>query len=94
MPQAASVIIAGIDQMGMQLCQVDPSGTYFRGSGFVIGQSSDNALDVIQHAYSEDMIVEQAIVLSNNAIEKALGERPVVEIGVVKAQDGKFQKLR
>lgn len=39
------------------------------------------------------MTVEQAIVLSNNAIEEALGERPVVEIGVVKAQDGKFQKL-
>src|SRR5581483_10189112 len=33
-PQAASVIIAGADQTGVQLYQVDPSGTFFRGSGF------------------------------------------------------------
>ncbi len=29
-PQASSVIIAGIDQTGVQLYQVDPSGTFFR----------------------------------------------------------------
>jgi proteasome alpha subunit len=92
-PQAASVIIAGTDQTGVQLYQVDPSGTFFRGSGFAIGQASDSALDVIQREYSADMAVEQAIALSNKAIERALGERPVVEIGVVRAQEGKFQKL-
>lgn len=91
-PQAASVIIAGIDQTGIQLYQVDPSGTFFRGSGFAIGQSSDIALDVIQHEYSADLTVDQAVALSNKAIEKALGERPVVEIGVVNAKDGAFQK--
>src|SRR5918912_2721424 len=32
-PQAASVIIAGIDPAGIQLYQVNPSGTFFRGSG-------------------------------------------------------------
>ena len=93
-PQAASVIVAGFDQTGVQLYQVDPSGTFMRGSGFAIGQSSDIALDVVQREYSGDMSVEQAIELSNKSIEKALGERPVVEAGVVTAQDGRFQKLR
>ena len=92
-PQAASVIVAGIDQMGIQLYQVDPSGTFMRGSGFAIGQSSDIALDIVQHEYSADMSVEKAVALSNKAIEKALGERPVVEVGVVSAQDRQFQKL-
>ncbi|MEM3094912.1 MAG: hypothetical protein QXX64_04670, partial [Nitrososphaera sp.] len=90
---AASVIVAGVDQAGVQLYQVDPSGTFMRGSGFVIGQSADIALDVVQREYSADMSVEQAVGLSNKAIEKALGERPVVEIGVVTAQDRRFQKL-
>jgi proteasome alpha subunit len=93
-PQAASVIVAGYDQMGLQLYQVDPSGTFMRGSGFAIGQSSDIALDVVQRDYSADMSVEQAVALSNNAIEKALGERPVVEVGVISAQEKQFQKLR
>jgi proteasome alpha subunit len=93
-PQAASVIIAGVDQAGVQLYQVDPSGTFFRGSGFAIGQSADVALDVLQREYSADMSVDQAVALSNKAIERALGERPIVEIGVVSAKDGsRFQKL-
>jgi proteasome alpha subunit len=93
-PQAASVIVAGVDQTGVQLYQVDPSGTFMRGSGFAIGQSADIALDVVQRDYSADMSVEQAVELSNKAIEKALGERPVVEAGVVTAQEKQFQKLR
>lgn len=92
-PQAASVIVAGIDQLGVQLYQVDPSGTFMRGSGFAIGQASDIALDVVQREYSADMSVEQAAALSNKAIEKALGERPVVEVGVVSGQEGQFKKL-
>lgn len=90
-PQAASVIIAGADQTGVHMYQVDPSGTYFRGAGFAIGQSADSALDVIQREYSADMTVEQATQLANKAVEKALGERPVVEIGVVR--EGQFKKL-
>src|SRR5215208_6263411 len=82
-PQAASIIIAGEDQTGVQLYQVDPSGTFFRGSGFAIGQSSDTALDIIQREYTADMSIDQAIELSNKAIERALGEKPLVEIGVV-----------
>jgi hypothetical protein len=40
------------------------------------------------------MSVDQAVALSNKAIERALGERPIVEIGVVSAKDGsRFQKL-
>jgi hypothetical protein len=42
-PKAPSLIIAGVDQIGVQLYQVDPSGTFFREAGFPIGQSSDTA---------------------------------------------------
>ncbi len=92
-PQAASVIVAGTDQGGVQMYQVDPSGTFMRGSGFAIGQSADVALDVLQREYSADMSVDQAVELSNKAIERALGERPVVEIGVV-GPSNEFKKLR
>src|ERR671933_989720 len=60
-PQAASVIIAGVDLTGVQLYQVDPSGTFMRGSGFAIGQSADVALSVLQQEYSADMSIEQAV---------------------------------
>lgn len=92
-PQAASVIIAGADETGIQLYQVDPSGTFFRGSGFAIGQSADIALDVVTKEYSADMTQQQAVSLAKKAIEKALGEKPVVETGVVLTGERMFRKI-
>jgi proteasome alpha subunit len=91
-PQAASIIIAGEDQTGVQLYQVDPSGTFFRGSGFAIGQASNIALDVLTKEYTADMSIEQAIQLGKKSIERALGETPIVETGIV--EHGKeFHKI-
>jgi len=91
-PQAASILIAGRDQMGVQLYQIDPSGTYFRGSAFAIGQSSEIALEVILQGYRDNMDIEQAVQLSNNAIEKAIAEKPLIASGVI-LKDGGFKKL-
>jgi len=85
------MILAGADQTGIQLYQVDPSGTFFRGSGFAIGQSSEIALDVMTKEYRTDMTQEEAIELGEKAIEKALGEKPIVETGVV--TQNSFRKL-
>jgi proteasome alpha subunit len=82
-PQAASIIIAGVDENGIHLYRVDPSGTYSKGGGFAIGYSSDLALDVLHKGYDTNMNIEQALKLSNEAIEKAIGEKPVVESGIV-----------
>jgi proteasome alpha subunit len=92
-PQAASVIITGEDQTGIQMYQVDPSGTFFRGSGFAIGQSSDIALDVITKEYSKDMKLEQAVELGRKAIEKALGDKPIVETGIIEPGQA-FRRIR
>ncbi|MGB9002177.1 MAG: hypothetical protein WCC52_00030 [Nitrosotalea sp.] len=92
-PQAASIILAGADETGVQLYQVDPSGTFFKGSGFVIGQASDVALDVVTKGYSADLTQQQAIDLSKKAIEKALGEKPIVSAGIVLAGENTFHKI-
>lgn len=92
-PQAASILLTGIDPTGIQLYQVDPSGTFFKGRGFAIGQESDKALEIVEHEYSADMSVDQAVQISNKAIEHALSERPVVEHGIVNAETRSFRKL-
>jgi proteasome alpha subunit len=92
-PQAASMIVVGEDQTGIQLYQVDPSGTFFRGSGFAIGQASETALDTITKGYNKNLSLDQAIELGRKAIEKALGEKPIVETGII--EPGKaFRKIR
>lgn len=92
-PQAASMLLAGIDPTGIQMYQVDPSGTFFKGQAFAIGQESDKALEVIQRDYSADISVEEAVQLSNSAIEHALHESPVVEHGVIDVDYKTFRKL-
>lgn len=90
-PQAASIIIAGNDETGIQLYQVDPSGTYLKGNGFAIGYASDTAIEVIQKEYSKDLTVDNALELAKKAIEKSIGDKPRVESGIVTKKG--FSKL-
>jgi proteasome alpha subunit len=90
-PQAASIIIAGKEVTGIQLYQIDPSGTYLKGNGFAIGHASDTAIEVIQKEYNKDLTIDNALELARQAIEKAIGEKPIVESGIV-TKEG-FSKL-
>lgn len=90
-PQAASIIITGIDEKGIQLFQVDPSGTYLSGNGFAIGYSSDTAIEEIQKGYDRDLTIDGALDLSKRAIESAIGEKPVIESGIVTSKG--FSKM-
>src|SRR2546425_999093 len=90
-PFGASVVIAGVDALGVQLIQVDPSGTTFKGSAFAIGQAADEALDTIVKGYRPDLSVEQAIALSTQAIEGVNGGKTQIEHGVVTSSSKRFQ---
>jgi len=53
---------------------------------FVIGQYSNIALDLTQREDSADLNIEQAIQLSNKALEKVWGERPLGKTGILTAR--------
>jgi len=93
-PFGASVLLAGIDQLGVQLIQVDPSGTTFKGSAFAIGQSADEALETIVKGYGPDLSVDAALALVTQAIEGVNGGKSVIEHGVVTAASKKFEHRR
>jgi len=90
-PFGASVLLAGADQLGVQLIQVDPSGTTFRGSAFAIGQSADEALETIVKGYRPNIGVEDALALVTQAIEGVNGGKSVIEHGIVTADSKKFE---
>ena len=92
-PFGASVVLAGADELGIQLVQVDPSGTTFKGSGFAIGQYADESLEVIKNGYRPDLTVEQAIALNTQAIESVNGGKSQIEHGVVRADTKRFERL-
>ena len=90
-PFGASVLLAGVDDLGVQLLQVDPSGTTFKGSAFAIGQSSDEALETIVKGYRPDLSVEAALALATEAIEAVNGGKFVIEHGLVTAASKRFE---
>jgi proteasome alpha subunit len=90
-PFGASVILAGIDHLGVQLVQVDPSGTTFKGSAFAIGQASDDALETIVKGYRPDLSVEDALALATQAVEGVNGGKSVIEHGFVTTTSKKFE---
>ncbi len=92
-PFGASIMLAGADELGIQLVQVDPSGTTFKGSGFAIGQYADEALEVVKNGYRPDLTVEQAMALSTQAIESVNGGKSQIEHGVVRADTKRFERL-
>ena len=92
-PLGASIILAGADELGIQLVQVDPSGTTFRGSGFAIGQGADEALDAIHKGYRPDLSLDEALALTTRAIEELNGGKSVIEHGVVRAGTRHFEHL-
>lgn len=92
-PFGASIILAGVDNLGIQLVQVDPSGTPFRGSGFAIGQYADEALEAVKNGYRPDLSLEDALALSTSAIESVNGGKSQVEHGIVRASTRRFEHL-
>lgn len=91
-PPGASVILAGVDQMGIQLYQLDPGGSYTNGKAAVIGLDSEKALDVIQKEYEDELALDQGIQLAAKAIVEAVGEKVNIEFGVVKKDSRKFER--
>lgn len=92
-PFGASIVLAGVDELGVQLVQVDPSGTLFRGSGFAIGQHADEALGVISKGHRPELTVEEAVALATRAIEEANGGKTEIEHGVVRQDTRRFERI-
>ena len=94
-PFGVSLMIAGFDDSGPQLFQVDPSGTYFGWKASAIGKNHVNAKSFLEKRYSEDIELEDAIHTAILTLKEGFEEAITadnIEIGIVGA-DRKFQVL-
>ncbi|KAK2076264.1 Protein phosphatase PP2A regulatory subunit B [Prototheca wickerhamii] len=60
-PFGVSLLMAGVDENGPQLYQIDPSGSYFAWKASAIGKNAINARTFLEKRYSEDIELEDAI---------------------------------
>lgn len=94
-PFGISILVAGVDDDGPQLFQIDPSGAYFGWRASAIGKNFSNAKTFLEKRYAEDMELEDAIHTALLTLREGFeGEMDSsnIEIGVVGA-DRKFRLL-
>jgi proteasome alpha subunit len=92
-PLGASLIFGGVDPSGLALYQVDPSGTYFKGTAFTIGQNSEAVFDHLNKNYSPSMNEQEAVSLIRTSIEGIAGNGSAISLGVIRKDTKQFQKI-
>jgi len=94
-PFGVSLLIAGYDEQGPQLYQVDPSGSYWGWKASAIGKNMVNAKTFLEKRYNDDIELEDAIhtaiLTLKEGFEGQMNETNI-EIGVV-GPDRQFKIL-
>ncbi|KND03046.1 proteasome core particle subunit alpha 2 [Spizellomyces punctatus DAOM BR117] len=106
-PFGVSLLIAGFDETGPALYQVDPSGSYWAWKASAIGKNMVNAKTFLEKRYNESMEIEDAvhtaILTLKEGFEGQMTES-TIEIGIAQLVEevsfdgqtskvGKFKKL-
>ena len=94
-PFGVSLLVAGFDEEGAQLYQIDPSGSYYGWKASAIGKNMVNAKTFLEKRYSDDIELEDAIYTAiltlKEGFEGQVTEKNI-EIGVI-GDDMKFRTL-
>ncbi|TYG95793.1 hypothetical protein ES288_A11G296500v1 [Gossypium darwinii] len=94
-PFGVSLLVAGYDDNGPQLYQVDPSGSYFSWKASAIGKNVSNAKTFLEKRYTDDMelddAVHTAILTLKEGFEGQISGKNI-EIGII-GTDKKFRVL-
>lgn len=95
-PFGVSFLIAGVDKTGPKLFMTEPSGAYAGYYAVAIGTGSQQAQEVLEKNYRENMTLEEAIKLSlrglGAVIEGGLSPEKV-ELAAVDVKTKRFEKL-
>ncbi|KAE8707954.1 Proteasome subunit alpha type-2 [Hibiscus syriacus] len=94
-PFGVSLLVAGYDDNGPQLYQVDPSGSYFSWKASAMGKNVSNAKTFLEKRYTDDMelddAVHTAILTLKEGFEGQISGKNI-EIGII-GIDKKFRQV-
>ncbi len=94
-PFGASLLIAGIDDLGMYLMETEPSGAAIAYKAVAIGTGREVVMELFEKKYNEDFDFEKALMLGLEGIDTVSEEeidKLTLEVGYIK-KGNKFRKL-
>lgn len=78
-------MIAGSDETGHSLYQVDPSGTFFAWKATAIGKNMINAKTFLEKRYAESMEIEDAVHTAILTLKEGMDgalDATLIEVGI------------
>uniref|UniRef100_A0A7S3VR73 Proteasome subunit alpha type n=1 Tax=Dunaliella tertiolecta TaxID=3047 RepID=A0A7S3VR73_DUNTE len=94
-PFGVSLMLAGFDDNGPQLYQIDPSGSYFAWKASAIGKNMVNAKAFLEKRYSDEVGIEDAVHTALLTLKEGFEGQVSssnIEVGIIGA-DRKFRVL-
>lgn len=94
-PFGVSLLMAGFDDSGPQLYQIDPSGSYFAWKASAIGKNMTNAKTFLEKRYSDEVGIEDAVHTALLTLKEGFEGQVCgsnIEVGIIGA-DRKFRIL-
>ncbi|KNC49249.1 proteasome subunit alpha type-2 [Thecamonas trahens ATCC 50062] len=95
-PFGVSLLVAGCDETGPHLFQVDPSGSYWAWKAAAIGKNYISARKFLEKRYTEDLDLEDAVHTALLTLKDGFDgemDETNIEVGVVDVETGKFRLL-
>ena len=90
-PFGVALLLAGVDERGARLFEVDPSSTFYGWKAHAIGRGAPEALKILRKEWKDKMKEEDAMKLAIKSLRS--GEKNVkpqeVELAIITAKDYK-----
>ncbi|MCE8423150.1 MAG: archaeal proteasome endopeptidase complex subunit alpha, partial [Candidatus Methanoperedens sp.] len=95
-PFGTALLIAGVDDSKARLFETDPSGALLEYKATSIGSGRTETMEVFEKKYTDDIGLEDAIILGLDALHsttEGVFNASTIEVGVIELSTQKFRKL-
>lgn len=95
-PFGVSIIFGGVDNTGVKVLQIDPSGSCWAYKAISIGVGSDTVRKILEAKYVDDMSLDQTIQLASECLSKVVEEKldpQKIKIAIIPTSTRRFQRL-
>lgn len=95
-PFGVSMIFGGIDKSGARVFQTDPSGSCWAYRAISIGVGSDKIREALEAKYTDDLSLDQAILLASECLSKVAEEKlepKEMKIAIIPSSTNRFKRL-
>ncbi len=94
-PFGVSILFAGVDDEGPRLFETEPTGIFFEYKAAAIGESEEEAEELLKKEYKDDMGVDEGLKLGIKVLKKVLGKEFDVDrldCAYIRTNDKKFKR--